>query len=124
MRRPLTRATAVTTAVALAVSLLAPLPANADEDNSPVDEVAESERDALELAAATDEPVQVEAFCWRMGRISPSRTSGSAIRSSRQIRRPGRKVPGLLSPRSPARGSRSWPRSPWMPRSTWTLMSY
>ncbi|MDE3724343.1 LamG domain-containing protein [Nocardiopsis sp. N85] len=67
MCRSLTRATAVSTAAALALSLLAVPPASADEDDEPVSSAERSvvdlvERDALALARETGEPVEIAAL--------------------------------------------------------------
>ncbi|MFL1380182.1 LamG-like jellyroll fold domain-containing protein [Nocardiopsis protaetiae] len=64
MRRSLTRATAASTAAALALSLLAVPPALADEDDEPAPSGAETaaEQDALTLARETGEPVEITAL--------------------------------------------------------------
>jgi hypothetical protein len=64
MRRSLTRATAASTAAALALSLLAVPPALADEDDEPAPSGAETaaEQDVLALARETGEPVEIAAL--------------------------------------------------------------
>ncbi|MFY7064290.1 LamG-like jellyroll fold domain-containing protein [Nocardiopsis changdeensis] len=67
MRRSLARATAVSTAAALALSLLAVPPAwaNEDEDPAPAEDhsaIDSAEQDALALARETGEPVEITAL--------------------------------------------------------------